>query len=202
VLSSVASLVAPLGLAVALAACDQPNAQVGHAGGQGGCVSCHLPEYQSASHHVGEKPTTCAVCHGSDAWHPTGLHHAWPLVGAHEKAKCFDCHKGSPALFKGTPRACAGCHQADFDKAPDHPGHFALTCEDCHTTTAWKTLVPNPKWPATPPVPTATATTKEVSKPASPPSHPKPVPMPSPTKAPPAPSRPTPDVPTHASPRN
>jgi hypothetical protein len=136
-----------VGLAVTLAGCDKLNEQLGHRTRQRDCVSCHLPEYQSARGHAGERPTTCAVCHASDAWHPTGLYHEWPLVGAHEKAKCFDCHMGDSPIFKGTPKACARCHQSDFDDAQDHVGQFPLTCEDCHTTTAWRHLVPRPKWP-------------------------------------------------------
>jgi hypothetical protein len=203
--ASLASLAAALGLAASFAACDLPTVGAGHDGGQGDCVSCHLPEYQAAGHHAGEKPTTCAVCHGSDAWHPTGLHHSWALVGAHEKTRCFECHKGDPPMFKGTAKACAGCHRDEFDKAADHVGHFALTCEDCHTTTAWKPLVPNPKWPAAPPAPTATATAtasaKVNAKPAPMPMRPRQAPTPSPTRPLPAPPAPTPDVTSRASPR-
>jgi hypothetical protein len=103
------------------------------------CASCHMAEFQSAHGHVGKRPTKCAVCHTSDAWHPRKvLDHRWPLTGAHAKANCFDCHKGDPAVFEGTPKACVGCHQADYDKAPGHAGRRPTTCQDCHGTTAWK----------------------------------------------------------------
>ena len=135
---------------LAPAACERQRDAASHDSAPSQCVVCHEPEYESAPHHAAEKPTTCEVCHGSLAWSPTGLFHKWPLVGAHEKGKCFDCHMGEPPVFGGTPKACAGCHQTEFDGAEGHPGHFPTTCNDCHTTEAWYRLVAQPKWPAGP----------------------------------------------------
>jgi hypothetical protein len=136
------------GLVAALAACDWYDVRLGHRDGSSDCLSCHWHDYERADHHPREKPTACAVCHVQAAWSPTGLYHAWPLLGAHERAKCFDCHAGTPAVFQGTAKACAACHEVEFEDADDHVGHFARTCEDCHTTKAWWALVPDPKWPA------------------------------------------------------
>lgn len=158
------------------------------------CASCHMPEYQSAPKHVGKKPTKCAVCHTSDAWRPPVLNHRWPLTGAHQKADCFYCHKGDPVVFMGTPKACVGCHQADYDRAPGHAGRFPTTCEQCHSTTAWKPTLPHeePPPPATttpatiPTAPAKRAPAPHVAPtPTKPlPPHPHPAPTPNPTVEP------------------
>ena len=129
---------------------DDPNA----------CASCHMRDYDGAKHHSGVKPTACGVCHTQERWHPTRLaHDFWALDGAHAKETCFDCHKGTPVVFRGTSKDCISCHQADDDKANaaltwHRP--FATTCADCHTTTAWK---PSFHVDPTKAVPSATATT-------------------------------------------
>ena len=201
-------------------ACDTGALDVSPApttGSAGECATCHLSEFQSAPHHEGEKPTTCATCHSQDGWHPTRLQHAWPLTGAHTKASCFYCHKGQPPLFLGTPRECYGCHRADYEKAPRHVAeHFPTTCERCHNTTAWKSHpsrnveVTQPPPIATTPAPEPRPTSKpqavprptEKPRPAprprpAPTPTPAPVPVPTPTPAP-TPTR-TPDVNSGAS---
>ncbi len=104
------------------------------------CVSCHRAEYQAAKRplHVGVKPTTCAVCHTSAAWSPSVFNHPWPLTGAHANAACKGCHVGDPPRYAGTGRLCIDCHRDDYQSST-YPGHahFATTCTDCHTTTAW-----------------------------------------------------------------
>ncbi len=109
------------------------------------CDSCHMTDFRSAPRHVGEKPTKCAVCHASYAWHPQRVDHPfYPLDGAHAKASCFDCHRGNPPLFAGTSKECVGCHRADYDRSR-FPGHssFPLTCEKCHSVSAWKPTLPS-----------------------------------------------------------
>ncbi len=149
------------------------------------CASCHLPEYESAAHHVGERPTACAVCHSQDSWRPPRLDHAWwPLTGAHATAKCFACHTGDPPVFKGTARECIGCHRPEYEKAPDHVLHgFPTTCAECHSTTAWKPQLPEAH-PPTPPMPPLTPATTASAPPeprASSTPRPKPRPKPAPT---------------------
>jgi hypothetical protein len=109
------------------------------------CDTCHMADFRSAPKHVGQKPTKCAVCHASYAWHPQHVDHPfYPLDGAHAKASCFDCHQGNPPLFSGTSKECVGCHRADYDKSR-FPGHssFPLTCEKCHSVSAWKPTLPS-----------------------------------------------------------
>lgn len=112
-------------------------------GSAGQCATCHMSEFTSAPEHEGVKPTTCATCHTQQGWHATRLQHAWPLTGAHTRAKCFYCHKGRPPVFLGTPRQCYGCHRADYERAPRHVAeHFSTRCEKCHVTSAWNSLLP------------------------------------------------------------
>jgi len=155
------------------------------------CVGCHMADYLDVRHppHKGAKPTTCAICHTQQKWHPSVIDHPWPLTGKHDKLDCFKCHTGEPPKFKGTSKKCYACHAAEYDKPP-FPDHNLLqkTCEDCHTTTDWKNLVPHPIWPpeedAGPPdaghdaghdagtaaKPTATATAKPKPKPTGTPT--------------------------------
>lgn len=181
---------------------------------RGDCVTCHRPDFASASRHEGVRPTRCEVCHTSASWHPTVLEHAWPLTGAHRKlAKngCFACHQGKPPVFEGTPEACVDCHRDKLDPQPfPAHAHFAATCGDCHTTDAWKPTLPHatpapsasaaPAEPTAAPPPTTPPTTTATARPTT---TVKPVPRPPtprPTSTTPAP-KPTPDVWTGPSPR-
>ncbi|MDL1948751.1 hypothetical protein FBQ97_02920, partial [Acidobacteria bacterium ACD] len=51
------------------------------------------------------------------------------------------CHRNN--VYRGTPRDCVGCHQADYNQAvnPNHlAAGFPTACETCHraTDTSWK----------------------------------------------------------------
>ncbi len=115
------------------------------------CVGCHRTEYDQSPHpgHA-TYPTTCQDCHSTTGWKPATLpEHKWPLQGAHAVAECASCHVGNPPVYQGTPQDCVGCHRADYDSSP-LPGHetYPTTCQDCHTTTAWKpATLPEHKWP-------------------------------------------------------
>jgi hypothetical protein len=104
------------------------------------CVGCHQTDYDNSPFPGHDQyPTTCQNCHDTNAWAPaTGFNHPWPLEGAHASATCANCH-GDPPVYPGTPTECVGCHQSDYDNSP-YPGHqsFPTTCQDCHSTTAWK----------------------------------------------------------------
>jgi hypothetical protein len=119
------------------------------------CATCHLDEYRATTHpvHVGEKPTTCAICHTQDSWHPDVLSHPWPLDGAHAKTACFKCHTGDPPKFEGTAKACYGCHKSEYQKAPNHVARkFPTTCDGCHLATTWKDRIGSPLEPLPPAV--------------------------------------------------
>ena len=123
----------------------------------GACAGCHIAEYKAAKNHVDVRPTTCGICHGSEAWMPSRLDHPWPLVGAHGNGKCFWCHKGNPPVFSGTTKECVGCHRAEYDSAtfPDHET-FSTKCEQCHSSVAWAPALFYPvPIPTITPIPTA-----------------------------------------------
>jgi hypothetical protein len=83
------------------------------------CEGCHEDAHarQFAS---SDGVTRCAGCHTTMKWKPSLFDHektAFSLQGAHQNAKCEDCHKtqkevaGREVLFyKPTPTACAACH--------------------------------------------------------------------------------------------
>jgi hypothetical protein len=147
------------------------------------CASCHLDDFEGARGHVGQRPTTCAVCHVQESWHPAGLHHGfWPLTGKHETARCFACHTGDPPVFRGTGTACVACHRPEYERAPGHAGRFPTSCEQCHSTDAWK-----------PPLPGHPEPPRPASPQASPPATtPRPTPTPTPTANPTPTARPRP----------
>jgi hypothetical protein len=107
------------------------------------CFTCHGDRYLAASdpnHVVAGYPQSCEGCHTTSAWRPAvfGDHAGWPLTGAHLGASCESCHIGG--VYSGTPRACAGCHQPDYDRTSDPPhaaSGFPTSCESCHDTAAW-----------------------------------------------------------------
>ncbi len=107
------------------------------------CVGCHKQDYDGTTNpvHVGNISMQCNACHTEDGWKPAkDIDHdkVFPLVDAHATVACASCHK--QGYRNGdTPNTCVGCHQADYDRSP-YPGHdtFPTTCQDCHTTKAWK----------------------------------------------------------------
>jgi hypothetical protein len=186
-------------IALAAAACGSPD-RSDAASDPTRCASCHVADYAAVKNppHAGVKPTACGVCHVQTGWHPSRTEHPYfELTNAHAKPACFDCHRGDPPVFHGLGKACGGCHQADFDRAT-FPGHkeFPLTCEECHTTIAWKpstwktlpepTPSPMPKDEPAPPKP----------KPGKPGKPGKPAPKPVPSAAP---TSSAPDVISHPS---
>ncbi len=105
------------------------------------CVDCHKPQYVAAKNPVHESalPTGCEVCHSTKAWTPSAFQHPWALTGAHATVACNACHTGTPPKYKGTGQQCVDCHRKNYDSSP-YPGHqsFPTTCQDCHSTKAWK----------------------------------------------------------------
>jgi hypothetical protein len=62
----------------------------------------------------------------------------FPLSGGHAAAACETCHVGG--VFKGTPRACDGCHAVGkrVVATPKNDRHIVTDapCESCHFNTA------------------------------------------------------------------
>jgi len=104
------------------------------------CIDCH------ADPHKGSFQGTCESCHTTASWHQVTMSlqqfdHSktkYPLVGAHVKVACTDCHaKGD---FKKTLEfaLCINCHTPD-----PHKGQFTARvsqgeCAECHTLDGWK----------------------------------------------------------------
>jgi hypothetical protein len=110
------------------------------------CLSCHQTNYNSTSnpnHTAANFPKTCQDCHSTSAWRPAAsIDHSrtrFPLTGAHQGADCARCHVGG--RFAGTPTDCVSCHQTNFNSTtnPNHvAGNYPRTCQDCHSTSAWR----------------------------------------------------------------
>jgi hypothetical protein len=111
------------------------------------CIACHRSDFVAAQgppHQQGGFPLNCSECHSMNSWLGAKFDHAavahFPLTGAHATLACNLCHVGG--RFAGTPAACIGCHQADF-QATNNPNHvaagFAADCSLCHSTSTWTT---------------------------------------------------------------
>ena len=102
------------------------------------CADCH------ADPHAAQfAATDCAACHVPQGFKAPELRFdhrtvsEFRLEGAHATVACAECHVVDEALgvplFRGTAKACAGCH------ADPHAGQFDPTpCADCHRTQAFK----------------------------------------------------------------
>ncbi|MDP8208097.1 MAG: hypothetical protein P9L92_15640 [Candidatus Electryonea clarkiae] len=115
----------------------------GYTGTPTDCYSCHNDDYESVTdpdHQDGNYDHDCSICHTTDGWTPAAFDHDqsdFPLTGAHLQLECNDCHSQG---YTGTPVACYGCHQDDFEDVndPNHvTGQFEHDCTICHTTEAW-----------------------------------------------------------------
>ena len=108
------------------------------------CVGCHQADYnrtQTPNHVAAGFPLSCDACHratdpsfqGSGAATSFNHNSVFALVGVHGAQACTVCHKNN--VFKGTPRDCVGCHQAEYNatRNPPHiPAGFSTTCDSCH----------------------------------------------------------------------
>ncbi len=95
------------------------------------CYSCH----QKDDEHKGAYGTDCSACHTPKTWEGAQVDHslfAFKLEGKHVGVACLNCHINN--VFKGTPTACAACH----DKDDAHRGAYGSDCAFCHTPNGWK----------------------------------------------------------------
>ncbi len=107
------------------------------------CLSCHRDDLARAKDpdHLAQGWTGgCEECHIPTGWSGGAFNHGWwPLRGAHDAARCADCHAGG--VYAGTDPACFSCHADDYNSAAD-PDHLALglptACRQCHDTRRWK----------------------------------------------------------------
>ena len=107
------------------------------------CIGCHQTQYNATRnppHAAAGFGTTCDSCHRPTDLHWTGAsfnhNSVFALVGRHAAATCTSCHVNN--VYKGTPRACVGCHLTQYN-ATRNPNHaaagFATACDSCHRPT-------------------------------------------------------------------
>jgi hypothetical protein len=98
------------------------------------CIDCHAKDDK----HQDTLGRKCAACHTERGWKDTpAFDHAksrFPLLGAHAKVQCKDCH--SDPLYRKTPSTCLECHR----KVDKHQGTLGTACADCHLEQNWKTV--------------------------------------------------------------
>jgi hypothetical protein len=103
------------------------------------CYGCHRANYErtaSPNHPAAGFPTACESCHSasSSTWSASFDHNRFfVLAGRHLSAPCSSCHRSN--VYRGTPRECYPCHQAQYDRttSPNHrSAGFPTTCEVCH----------------------------------------------------------------------
>jgi hypothetical protein len=111
--------------------CSQCHVDRVFAGTPTDCVACHAED----DAHDGQFGQDCAACHVTSDWRNVTFDHsltAFPLTGLHTAVECTACHVNQ--VFRGTPTNCDACHVEPVF----HAGAFAVTCADCHSTSAWQ----------------------------------------------------------------
>ena len=113
--------------------CAQCHATLAFAKAPSNCIDCHAHD----DVHKGGLGKQCESCHSSNGWSQWVFDHAkeahFPLLGAHAKLQCADCHHEPPGTTKMSQQ-CGACHRKD-DR---HLGQYGTACDRCHTTYSWK----------------------------------------------------------------
>jgi hypothetical protein len=113
--------------------CAQCHSTLAFSGTASSCVGCHARD----DVHKGGLGGKCESCHSPNGWALWRFDHAreahFPLLGAHARLQCADCHRDPPGTGRMS-QLCAACHQKD-DR---HLGQYGLHCERCHSTDSWK----------------------------------------------------------------
>ena len=97
------------------------------------CDECHSHD----DVHKGGLGKKCESCHSPNGWQIWTFDHAkqthFPLLGAHKKVQCADCHHEAPGTVK-MQMQCGSCHHKD-DR---HLGEYGAQCDRCHSVDTWK----------------------------------------------------------------
>lgn len=98
------------------------------------CAACHQDPHGGQFEGHGGPQRSCLDCHRPHGFRPSRIDadlHAslgFPLLGAHGTLECGACHvaavTGEPIQYRGTPTACAACHD------DVHSGFFATQARD------------------------------------------------------------------------
>jgi len=103
------------------------------------CTPCHTDP------HKGQLGNDCTKCHNVESWKAAKeFDHSktrYPLTGLHAKVDCEKCHRpdtpGGSARYRDMKfDTCSACH------IDPHRGEFKKSCDSCHTTSGWKTMLP------------------------------------------------------------
>jgi predicted CXXCH cytochrome family protein len=131
--------------------CDSCHSSFQKAAQNGKCTACHKgvgSDVATGTRYHGKhgpaRSGACKSCHSEHKGKGFGLiqlnratfNHAftdYPLTGAHHRAACAGCH-GASHNYRGVTRDCASCHA----RKDPHRGQLGRTCQNCHTTAAWK----------------------------------------------------------------
>ena len=110
------------------------------------CSDCHTVNYNGTTnpnHASIGIPNICGQCHSTNpGWKPASFpihNNYFVLQGAHISLQCSNCHNGNYSTK--ISNLCSSCHINDYNSVtnPNHlSAKFPLTCEICHTQTAWK----------------------------------------------------------------
>jgi hypothetical protein len=139
----------PLVLLLAVSACQRDHAANAVEIVASECVTCHMPDYQSATTpHAGCFPKTCGDCHTTAGpWQTVtiakheGSGAKFPIDTAPHNIACADCHKASLGCdVGGVNTDCIGCHTDTQAQTDQHAGvtgyRFDATkpnfCLSCH----------------------------------------------------------------------
>ena len=103
------------------------------------CYSCHASDYARATpdHAASGFSHDCRNCHTTSGWGSANFNHSFfPLTGGHTGLACTRCH--TSGSFGPIPSDCYSCHQADYQRAPNHASlGFPHDCQSCHSSTKW-----------------------------------------------------------------
>jgi cytochrome c7-like protein/class III cytochrome C family protein len=97
------------------------------------CRTCH------GDPHRGSNAFDCSDCHRPDRWRIVRFDHdltAYPLTGRHRIASCGGCHTNPN--WTGVRTDCVACHAVDRPR--DRLHLTKVTCDDCHSSTTWRTI--------------------------------------------------------------
>jgi hypothetical protein len=100
---------------------------------QSACADCHAGrDSMFMDQHLSDYGPNCTSCHdGADNMRDFDHNRVFALDGQHAGLACADCHVDQQ--FDKAAAECSACH-----REPEiHAGVFGLSCEACHTTTAW-----------------------------------------------------------------
>jgi hypothetical protein len=78
--------------------------------------------------------TRCGACHTTAGWKDVTFAHdrtGFPLTGRHQQVTCSACHEGGH-FDQPVARACSACHR------DVHAQRLGQRCDRCHDTGSWK----------------------------------------------------------------